>query len=55
MEAMFKNIRRINNNQDQYVINACGKIIQWFFDVLLTVHLSIILTINQINAQNLLL
>jgi len=26
-----------------------------FFDVLLTVHLSIILAINQLNAQNLLL
>jgi len=27
----------------------------YFFDVLLTVHLSIILVINQLNAQNLLL
>ena len=26
-----------------------------FFDVLLTVHLSIVLAINQLNAQNLLL
>ena len=34
-----------NHRKDKFIL---------FFDILLTVHLSIILAINQLNAQNLL-
>jgi len=38
-----------------YVSSAVDKTVSKHFDVLLTVHLGIILVINQLNAQNLVL
>jgi len=39
--------------EDDRMVETCRSVLS--FDVLLTVHLSIILVINQLNAQNLVL